>query len=163
MTMTTEEKKCLNCGATWGQIFNNPHECSGGELPRKRHVFPDLTATPPETGKEWWNMKVQFMTAFELSEQYKVWAWIETALSSALAQGEAYKGKTNREWYSKGFAEGEKHGAEKERERIRKLWNERSTEEFWGAFDNYKKITDFTHLLMERVLQKSEQLDALKG
>lgn len=46
--MTTEEKKCVNCGATWGQIFNNPHECSGGELPLKSHKF-----APPQTGREW--------------------------------------------------------------------------------------------------------------
>ena len=45
-------------------------------------------------------------------------------------------------------------------------WKIQSSEEFWGRFDEYKLITEFSQKLMQRVLQTIEQrtkLQKMKG
>lgn len=145
--MTTEEKKCFVCGKSKGiMVFSKRfgffhRDCSPCTCidTTEGHNADCPLSYPPETGREWEvDMKIKIddiLTNILINTRKnkgnvdnvvyekavnKLVSLIRSIASSALAQGEAYKGKMKREWYSKGFAEGEKIGAEKEKDRIKK-------------------------------------------
>ena len=46
---------------------------------------------------------------------------------------------------------------------IREEFKKRSSEEFWGRFDEYKKIADWSQKLLEEVLLRADLQEKMKG